>query len=180
MLAIEKLDAANELFYLLLWDNPALAQQCFAAFKATVDEDVDDVTEWPELSEPLRTALRPVLLYREWDELDVMLDDLQEQVRRRRLAIRFYATDSNNDIEQDDEDDDEPAYSFDDTDEFFAQVNDVLIEDGFNLWSWETESGALCVFIAQAQDRETIYHLAYMLGFHDDSGAAMRCCDVVG
>ena len=79
MLAIEKLDAANELFYLLLWDNPALAQQCFAAFKATVDEDVDDITEWLELSEPLRTALRPVLLYREWDELDVMLDDLQEQ-----------------------------------------------------------------------------------------------------
>ena len=178
MLSIEKLDAANELCHLLLWDNPALAQQCFAAFKATVDEDVDDLTEWLELSEPLRTALRPVLVYREWDELDVMLDDLQEQVRRRRLAIRFYAVD-NSDDEEDDEDD-ESIYSFDDTDEFFAQVNDVLIEDGFNLWSWETESGALCVFIAPASDRETIYHLAYTLGFHDDSGAALRCCDVVG
>jgi hypothetical protein len=86
MLPFEKLDAAHELCHVLMWDNPTLAKQFFAAFKATVD---DDVSECFALSEPLRTALRSVLVYREWDELDLMLDDLQEQVRRRRLAIRF-------------------------------------------------------------------------------------------
>jgi hypothetical protein len=175
MLPFEKLDAAHELCHVLMWDNPTLANQFFAAFKATVD---DDVSECFALSEPLRTALRSVLVYREWDELDLMLDDLQEQVRRRRLAIRFNEPTTND--EEEDEDEDESVFNFEDTDEFFAQVNDVLIEDGFNLWSWETESGALCVFIAPASDRETIYHLAYTLGFHDDSGAALRCCDVVG
>lgn len=175
----ERLESAQQLCELLLWDSPALAHKCIATFKASINEDD---SEYIALSEPLRTALRPILSYREWDELDAMLDDLQRLAKMRRLPIMLVADEDedsfNNAVE--DEDEDESRFDFEDTDVFFAQVNDVLVEEGFNLWSWETESGAMCVFIAQAQDRETIYQLAYNLGFTDDSGAAMRCCDTVG
>jgi len=174
MLSIEKLEAAQELCQLLMWDNLPLAKRCFGSFKASVSNEDDGF----DLAEPLRTALRPVLCYRDWNELDVLLDDLQEQITRRCLPIRF---DAPSEYEDEDEDEDkEERFNCENPDEFLAQINDVMTEYGFNLWCWETESSAYCVLITRNEDRESIYHLAYQLGFFEDSGAELRCCDVVG
>ena len=172
---IEQVEAAQQLCELLLWDSPVLAQKCFANFQQSIEANDDCF----DLAEALRKALRPILSYRDWDELDAMLDDLQRLANMRRLPI-VLVTDDEDGTQNIDEEDDEPRFNTEDSDEFLAQVNDALVEDGYNLWSWETDSGVFCVFIAQAQDKETIYHLAYSLGFTDDSGVAMRCCDVVG
>ena len=172
---IEQFEAAQQLCELLLWDSPVLAQKCFANFQQSIEANDDCF----DLAEALRKALRPILSYRDWDELDAMLDDLQRLAKMRRLPI-VLVTDNEDSTQNLDDEDDEPRFNPEDSDEFLAQVNDALVEDGYNLWSWETDSGVFCVFTAQVQDKETIYHLAYSLGFTDDSGVAMRCCDVVG
>ncbi len=154
MLNSEQLDAAKRLCYLLMWDNSNEAEKAYQAFLENIKHDEDHV-------DALRTALYPVIAHTDWNELDMMFDDLQAIAKAKNIPFT---------LNQDDEDLD--FNSEDPFSDFFEPIDDMLSEHGYNLWSWETGCASFCTFIAKSDDYEGITEIAELLELTEDKQLA--------
>jgi len=160
MLNSEQLDAAKRLCYLLMWDNSNEAEKAYQAFLENIKHDEDHV-------DALRTALYPVIAHTDWNELDMMFDDLQAIAKAKNIPFT---------LNQDDEDLD--FNSEDPFSDFFEPIDDMLSEHGYNLWSWETGCASFCTFIAKSDDYEGITEIAEILELTEENFCQLMCVSV--
>ena len=157
MLSSEQLDAAKKLCYLLIWDNSSEAEKAYQAFLESIKYDGDYV-------DSLRTALYPVIAHTDWNELDMMFDDLQAIAKTRNIPFT---------LNQDDQDLD--FNSEDPFSDFFEPIDDMLSNHGYSLWSWETGCASFCSFIARSEDCNEILEIAEILELTEENFCQLLC-----
>ena len=144
----------RQLLDLLIWDNHERVDAALAL--VLTDEHAD-------LPLALRLALGDYAPTADWNQLDFLLASIKD------LAL---ARDIGGDIHDADEDN----FDLDEPDAFFAALQMLLVDYGYDVWSWETGDDTFCALIARTEDRERIDVLARRLGLTADNNAALTCC----
>lgn len=155
----EQLTAAKQFCHFLAWDNPELAEQCFAEFEVSLLQNEPSF----ELFDHLRMAVEPVCAFVDWNELDFLLTKFQQILNAHNIAITLNIED----------------YDLDDPESFFMGIQGVLCEHDLEVWMWDTSMSMYCAFITRSEDYQInscIKLLGFDKGSHKTTNLAQYCC----
>ena len=139
----------RQFFELLIWDQPAKAE-------AAVADVLTD--EAPELPVALRHAMGGLAPVADWNQLGFLLEDLKDMAAKRGILSDL-------------DDADEDHFDLDEPDGFFARIQAMLVDFGYDIWQWETGIDTFCAVIARTEDRDALEQLAMKLGLRAGNGA---------
>jgi len=156
----EQLAAAKQFCHFLAWDNPQLAEQCFAAFEVSLAQDEPSF----DLFDHLRMSVEPVCSFVDWNELDIMQEQLQSILHAHKIPVQL----------------DSKPLNLKSSEKFFTGIQEMLCEHELELWIWDTGMSMYCSFITRREDDYQIDQAARKLGFHQGphvmNGIAGYCC----
>ena len=142
-------DTVRQFFELLIWDQP------FKAEAAVADVLTEEA---PDLPTALRHAMGDLAPSADWNQLGFLLEYLKEMAAGRGILSDL-------------DDADEDNFDLDEPDDFFAKIQALLVDFGYDLWQWETGDDTFCAVIARTDDRSALEVLTRKLGLTAGHGA---------
>lgn len=143
----------RQFFDALIWDDLKRADAAVASVLTT---------EAADLPSALRQAMGDWAPTADWNQLGFLLADIKTVAAERDIPGELH-------------DVDEDSFDLDEPDDFFATVQRLLVDEGYDIWSWETGEDTFCAVIARTDDRHILEQVARKLGLTESNDAALRC-----
>lgn len=137
---MDKIELGARFIQLVSWGDAALAEICVHRFKENFK--LDDTN----IQTALQNSLSELESHRDWNELELVLEDWKSIATKYQIPGRINTCTKE-------------EFDFEDAEDFYNKAENMLNDEGYRTWIWETGGAEYRTFITRSRDEEIIKHI---------------------